>query len=141
MSARLAHMRTMLGLLADGKGPYGTGPWGANHIEVYADDAQVLVDVIDELMRLRGEAAENERLRRDLGLQEEVTRQVAERADELRAELEIRRATVTTGGPAPALTQQWENGPSTRPPTAPPEPEVVQLPRHPVHYIDEPPAR
>lgn len=58
MSARIAHMRTMLNKLARGEEPYGTGPWGADHIKVFADDAKVLVDVIDELMRLRGQAAE-----------------------------------------------------------------------------------
>jgi hypothetical protein len=49
---------------------------------------------------------------------------------ELRRELEARRASVTTGGlPAP-FTEGWERGDSSRPPTAPPEPEelVVALP-------------
>lgn len=58
MSARIAHMRTMLGLLAAGKEPYGSGLFDANHIKVHKGDAKVLVDVIDELMRLRGELAE-----------------------------------------------------------------------------------
>ncbi len=43
-------------------------------------------------------------------------------------ELEQRRASVTTGGPPPAFTETWENGPSSRPPTAPPEELVVALP-------------
>jgi len=47
---------------------------------------------------------------------------------ELRRELEARRATVTTGGPGVPFTETWENGPNSRPPTAPPEPVVVQLP-------------
>lgn len=76
MSARLAHMRTMLGLLASGKEPYGSGRWYCvDHVKVYADDAQVLVDMIDELMRLRGE-------------------------------IQKYQANITTGGPAPAFTSR-----------------------------------
>lgn len=47
---------------------------------------------------------------------------------ELRAELEQRRASVTTGGPPPGITPGWTRGPSSRPSTAPPEPEEVELP-------------
>jgi hypothetical protein len=46
-----------------------------------------------------------------------------------RAELAARRASVTTGGPGAAYNEYgWQNGPSSRPPTAPPEPEEVELP-------------
>lgn len=48
--------------------------------------------------------------------------------DRLRAELERYRATVTTGGPPAPFTPGWQPGDSSRPPTAPPVDEVVQLP-------------
>lgn len=48
---------------------------------------------------------------------------------ELLAELEARRASVTTGGPNVAYNADgWQNGASSRPSTAPPEPQVVELP-------------
>lgn len=40
---------------------------------------------------------------------------------EMQNELALRRASVTTGGPAPAFTEGWERGESSRPSTAPPE--------------------
>lgn len=64
---------------------------------------------------------------------------LAAEVQKLRKELERYRSTVTTGGPPPASTEDWRNGPSSRPSTAPPDPEVVQLPA--VDYVDEPPPR
>jgi hypothetical protein len=43
------------------------------------------------------------------------------RAEAAEAELESYRLTVTTGGPRPPVTQQWHNGASSRPSTAPAE--------------------
>lgn len=49
-------------------------------------------------------------------------------AQALLDELDRYRTNVTTGGPGVPFTEQWENGPSSRPSTAPPEEVVVALP-------------
>jgi hypothetical protein len=54
------------------------------------------------------------------GLRDELDQQRI-RAEAAEAELESYRSTVTTGGPRPRVTQQWHNGASSRPSTAPAE--------------------
>ena len=53
---------------------------------------------------------------------------VWEEMQRLRAELATYRERVTTGGPPPGFTEDWRNGASSRPSTAPPLPDEVELP-------------
>lgn len=47
---QLMHLHMMLGRLARGEHPYGTGPFDADHIMVFADDAKLLVRALDTLL-------------------------------------------------------------------------------------------
>lgn len=62
-----------------------------------------------------------------------------EEARLLRAEVADLRERITTGGPPAPFTPGWERGPSSRPPTAPPALDEVDLLA--VDYTDEPPPR
>lgn len=106
------------------------------------------MDEIDEALRLADGL--------DLDDGQWIVDALAAEVRRLRDEVDRYRAHVTTGGPGVPFTEQWENGPSSRPSTAPPEAVVVALPEgfgewcsehgeemqdheHAVDYVDEPP--
>lgn len=74
-----------------------------------------------------------------LAAQMRITQHLHEEARKLRAENADLRARITTGGPPAPFTPGWERGPSSRPPTAPPALDEVDLLA--VDYTDEPPPR